>query len=323
MNTNSKRRKNVDNIYHHYLGNEFKKIFKVKKNQIGWFEPKKKQKKDPIKVAIDCFIPEKKYGKILVGLPGKTLGKLGYKYKSNSKHTPVGMTPDYFIEKLGLVFEFDGPVHYQNTFKMLKDQKKYNKLDSIELNGEPKIIRVIRIPYYWQLTKDVAKYMFDDLVKHFSKDLKNLPKDGFYSDEKYFKAISKIHKNLFTGKPATLEHELPACGIHESMEGPARFCWQGIDKLLDDFDKNDLLKPPPPKSIEHQYMWCLKYWLNDIEQSGNKNMEWLILPLKKDSKTPWHERFMDRYNDNINNRKEEYLQNVFARDYDSIIRTKE
>ena len=66
MNTNSKRRKNVDNIYHHYLGNEFKKIFKVKKNQIGWFEPKKKQKKDPIKVAIDCFIPEKKYGKILM-----------------------------------------------------------------------------------------------------------------------------------------------------------------------------------------------------------------------------------------------------------------
>ena len=28
------------------------------------------------------------------------------------------------------------------------------------------------------------------------------------------------------------------------------------------------------------------------------------------------------YKDNIKNRKEEYLQNVFARDYDSIIRTK-
>ena len=31
---------------------------------------------------------------------------------------------------------------------------------------------------------------------------------------------------------------------------------------------------------------------------------------------------MKRYDENINNRKEEYLQNVFARDYDSIIRTK-
>ena len=80
-----------------------------------------------------------------------------------------------------------------------------------------------------------------------------------------------------------------------------------------------LLKPP--KSIEHQYMWCLKHWLIDIEKSGNKNMEWLILPLKKDG-SPWHERFMDRYNENINNKKEEYLQHIFGRDYDSIERTK-
>ena len=57
-----------------------------------------------------------------------------------------------------------------------------------------------------------------------------------------------------------------------------------------------------------------------IEKSGNKDMKWLILPLKKDG-SPWHERFMDRYNDNISNKKEEYLQHVFARDYDSIIRT--
>ena len=68
-------------------------------------------------------------------------------------------------------------------------------------------------------------------------------------------------------------------------------------------------------------MWCLKHWLTDIEKSGNKDMKWLILPLKKDGST-WHERFMDKYNDNINNRKEDYLNNVFTRDYDSIIRTK-
>ena len=111
----SKRKKNVDNIYLHYLGNEFKKIFgETKKNGCGWFEPlKKKPNKDPIKIGIDCFIPEKKYGKILMD---KSLGELGYKYKSNSKK--VGMTPDYFIEKLGLIFEFDGPIHYQNTFKI-------------------------------------------------------------------------------------------------------------------------------------------------------------------------------------------------------------
>ncbi len=313
----SKRTKSVDNIYHPYLGNEFKKIFgETKKSSCGWFEPlKKKPNKDPIKIGIDCFIPEKKYGKILMD---KSLGELGYKYKSNSKK--VGMTPDYFIEKLGLIFEFDGPIHYQNTFKILKDRIKYGNLDSIELNGKPKILRVIRIPYYWQLTRDVAKYIFGDLIKHFSEHLPNLPKEGFYSDEKYFKALSKIYQNMFTGKRATSELEIPACGIHDSTEGPARFSWQGIDELLDDFErKENLLKPP--KSIEHQYMWCLKHWLTDIEKSGNKDMKWLILPLKKDG-SPWHERFMDRYNDNISNKKEEYLQHVFGRDYHSIIRTK-
>tara|TARA_Y100000294_G_scaffold160391_1_gene163983 strand:- start:435 stop:1391 length:957 start_codon:yes stop_codon:yes gene_type:complete len=312
----AKRKKSVDNIYLHYLGNEFKKVFgETKKNGCGWFQPLKKPYKDPIKTAIECFIPEKKYGKVIMN---KSLGELGYIHKLNSKK--VGMKPDYFIEKLGLIFEFDGPIHYQNTFKILKDQIKYTNLNSIELNGKPKILRVIRIPYYWQLTRDVAKYIFDDLMKHFSESLPNLPKEGFYSDEKYFKALSKIYQNMFTGKRATSELEIPACGIHDSTEGPARFSWQGIDKLLSDFEnKDDLLKPP--KSIEHQYMWCLKYWLIDIEKAGNKNMEWLILPLKKDH-SPWHERFMDRYNENINNKKEEYLQHIFARDYHSIIRTK-
>ena len=64
-------------------------------------------------------------------------------------------------------------------------------------------------------------------------------------------------------------------------------------------------------------MWCLKHWIRDINITKVKDDDrsWLILPF-------WHKRFMDRYYDNINNRKEEYLQNVFGRDYDSIIRTK-
>ncbi len=71
----------------------------------------------------------------------------------------------------------------------------------------------------------------------------------------------------------------------------------------------------PPKSIEHQYMWCLKHWIDDINKANNDDRSWLILP-------EGHDEFMERYKDNIKNRKEEYLQNVFARDYDSIIRTK-
>jgi hypothetical protein len=62
-------------------------------------------------------------------------------------------------------------------------------------------------------------------------------------------------------------------------------------------------------------MWCLKHWVNDITKVDGERRDWLILP-------KWHKKFMKRYDENINNRKEEYLQNVFARDYDSIIRTK-
>ena len=108
---------------------------------------------------------------------------------------------------------------------------------------------------------------------------------------------------MFTGKPATSDEEVPACGIHESRFAPAGYCSKGIEKLLDDFKKEGDLAPP--KSIEHQYMWCLKYWLDDITEVNGDRRSWLILP-------EWHDEFMQRYNYNINNKKEEYLQHVFA-----------
>ena len=198
-------------------------------------------------------------------------------------------------------------------FKYLSDERKYDSLKSIEFKGKPIKINIIRIPYYYGFTRDVAKYIFKTLIKYFQKVNTKLPIDGFYTDEKYLKAISKIHKNMFTGKPATSDIEVPACGIHDSVFGPAGYCYEGIKKLLFDFNlKGDL---EPPKSIEHQYMWCLKHWIDDINKANNDDRSWLILP-------EGHDEFMERYKDNIKNRKEEYLQNVFARDYDSIIRTK-
>ncbi|MDC0142529.1 hypothetical protein OAI70_00295 [Candidatus Pelagibacter sp.] len=306
-----KRSLNINKIYPDHLGRQFKKVFnQTKKKDVGWFHPLKKKKRknkviltDTIRDVLKCFIPEKKYGPLLVN---KGLRSLGYKTAYNAE-------ADYLYEKLGLWFEFDGNHHYMEPFKYLSDERKYDSLKSIELKGKPIKINIIRIPYYYGFTRDVAKYIFKTLIKYFQKGNTKLPIDGFYTDEKYLKAISKIHKNMFTGKPATLDIEVPACGIHESVFGPAGYCLQGIDKLLADFDlKGDL---EPPKSIEHQYMWCLKQWIDDINNGNNDDRSWLILP-------HWHKRFMERYNDNINNRKEEYLQHVFARDYDSIIRTK-
>ena len=82
----------------------------------------------------------------------------------------------------------------------MRDERKYESLKYITKNGKKVDIRIIRIPYYLQLSKDVAKFLFKDLINHFRKDLKNLPSEGFYSDEKYQIAISKVYQNMFTGK---------------------------------------------------------------------------------------------------------------------------
>ena len=69
-----KRSININRIYPGYLGRGFKKVFnQTKKKDVGWFHPLKKKKRknrviiiDTIGAVLKCFIPEKKYGKLLV-----------------------------------------------------------------------------------------------------------------------------------------------------------------------------------------------------------------------------------------------------------------
>lgn len=51
----------------------------------------------------------------------------GKKYDSKSN-----IEPDYFYENLGLIFEFDGPDHYNDSYKIMKDERKYNGLKNIK-----------------------------------------------------------------------------------------------------------------------------------------------------------------------------------------------
>ena len=139
-----------------------------------------------------------------------------------------------------------------------------------------------------------------------------MPKNGFYSDDKYKKAISKVYKNIFTGKPAQNEIEIQACGLQRSERVPSEYCEKGIEKILNDFEG---LSIKPPKSIEHQYMWCLKYYIDDVKTYDNTHEnKRLILPT-------WHSKFMEKYEENISNRSEEFLQCVFTRNKESILRT--
>ena len=120
-----KRSPNINKIYPGYLGRQFSKVFnQTKKKDVGWFHPLKKKKRknkviltDTIRDVLKCFIPEKKYGPLLVN---KELRSLGYKTTYNAE-------ADYLYEKLGLWFEFDGNHHYMEPFKYLSDERKNDR----------------------------------------------------------------------------------------------------------------------------------------------------------------------------------------------------
>lgn len=66
--------------------------------------------------------------------------------------------PDYRCDRLKLIIEFDGVQHYQQPDTIRKDaenQKLYEQLD----------YKVVRIPYFIQLTNEVVKTMFGREVK--------------------------------------------------------------------------------------------------------------------------------------------------------------
>jgi len=304
------RKKTVDNIYFTFdERSNFKNIFKQsKKSSLGGLTASKKDS-DPFRDILKVFFPEFK-NKIKINV---TLNQIGFDVKNK-------IEADYFIEELGLIFEFDGPPHYNNPFKIVADERKKKLIENLTKNGKKADVKIVRIPYYFQLTKDVAKFLFNDLIKHYAKDLKNLSSDGYYSDEKFYSAISKTYFNLFSGKGASDENEVLSCGLHRSKEVPSTFCEFGIEKLLKDFkffrSINEDKKISVPKSVEHQYMWSLKYFLDDVKTYDNeKDNEKLILPT-------WHQEFMDRYKENINNKKEDQLNCLFLRNYNSVIRTK-
>ena len=65
--------------------------------------------------------------------------------------------PDYRSEPLKLIVEFDGLQHYTNPNNIIKDVSQTLKY---EVGG----YKVVRIPYFIQLTKSAIKILFDIIV---------------------------------------------------------------------------------------------------------------------------------------------------------------
>ena len=106
--------------------------------------------------------------------------------------------PDFRIETLKMIIEFDGLPHYQKPDIILNDILK-NKI--YKENG----YKVIRIPYFIQLTKESVKTLF-----------------GIDLDIDLFD-LSLVNKNM-------------SLGIH-SRATPAYLCPLGIKRMAEDYIK--------------------------------------------------------------------------------------
>lgn len=100
--------------------------------------------------------------------------------------------PDYRNEELKLIIEFDGLQHYSNPDRILKD---YQNTQIYKTYG----YKVVRIPYFIQLTNEVVENMF-----------------GIHVDE-----------NLFNP-------QVPSMGI-KGRNSPRYLCREGILRMAKDF----------------------------------------------------------------------------------------
>lgn len=117
--------------------------------------------------------------------------------------------PDYRSEKLELIVEFDGYNHYTSPDRIVADYdntKIYSELG----------YKVIRIPYFVQMSKQVVKHLFDKEVN-----------------------IEQVYAHGFISNKAT-------------NVLPSSFCMLGIKKFQEDLKRFDFIKSDIVESLKLQ-----------------------------------------------------------------------
>jgi hypothetical protein len=136
---------------------------------------------------------------------------------------------DAISETKKIVWEYDGPNHYNDTWKFHRDLER----DSYFVNLGYKMERW---PYFYQLTKDVAKKIFNEN----------------FSDKKYKDAIKKIYG-------VKSETSILAPGWHTTTFTPGSWIEKGVDRFIRRLEEM-------PKSLKHQITYSLILY---IESVGN------------------------------------------------------
>ena len=106
----------------------------------------------------------------------------------------LGTRPDYRSESLKLIVEFDGLPHYTNPDVILKDQQNTK-------NYEKAGYKVVRLPYFIQLSKEAVKKLF-----------------GVVIDQELF------------------DDSIPSLGL-KGRNTPAYLCHEGVIRMAKEFSR--------------------------------------------------------------------------------------
>jgi len=185
------------------------------------------------------LVSKKIGGMSVAGL--KTISKIFLESDNVSEHKLARFHLDIFFPDDRIAFEYDGPDHYDKVANHERDERK-NALCKSE--G----ITLKRWPYYFQLTRDIARYYF--------------PND--YSEKKYELAIKAVYWTA-------IESEILAPGLHKSKFTPANFTSKGIKRFIDEMKD-------APESLRSQVIHSFKLYEQQIVKKHGEGFEWLLYP---------------------------------------------
>ena len=292
-----------------------------KEKEIGWVELTEKSLRHVLYAFLgdDCNIKGGKKGdkKKLEGSKYTIFPDYMVTLKdSNKSFTALDKQKDKEVPIDGIIFEYDGDKHYYSMMKIESDNIKMTEIASLKY-------RRIRIPFYYQLTIDIAKFIFDDLMFHYSGK-------KYFSLERYYEAIKKIYRDPISGK--SLEKlstddlknmDYPVVyspGMQETEYVPATYHDDGLRRIVHDFQWRS--KRPGseskgfPESAKHQFFRSLQLYIKDTKNSEHKERKHLILPIPnpkqpEQQKSYYANQFMKEYEIFEKQPVQDYFKEVF------------
>jgi len=289
--------KKLDKIYKKKLKKKYKlfnfRRLNLKKKYVSgvlkpWWKRTKSKKhqlsEKTFEEILKIFMPERKdHIFSQKTLPNSDFYRITPDYRIEIDGATSFNSKDNSIEEInGVIFEYDGDKHFQSALQMNADKRKMKEICA-------KRYRRIRIPFYYQLTEDLTKFIFNGLMYHYTGKT-------YYTREKWVKAVTKIYLNPTTNENISeteLSDDFPVIGspgMHATEYVPAAFNEKGLKLFIKDLNwksrrpyKN--LKSHPdakfPESTKHQIIRTLDLYIKDTNDGKGGKPDELILPKKK------------------------------------------